>query len=48
MARLYITEQQAILRKAGDRLIVEKDHETAASISAARASAATSPNTRRS
>jgi CRISPR-associated protein Cas1 len=26
MARLYITEQQAILRKTGDRLIVEKDH----------------------
>jgi CRISP-associated protein Cas1 len=25
MARLYITEQQAILRKTGDRLIVEKD-----------------------
>jgi CRISPR-associated protein Cas1 len=27
MARLYLTEQQAILRKTGDRLIVEKDHE---------------------
>jgi CRISPR-associated protein Cas1 len=26
MTRLYITEQQAILRKTGDRLIVEKDH----------------------
>ena len=27
MARLYITEQNAILRKTSDRLIVEKDHE---------------------
>ncbi len=27
MARLYITEQQAILRKTGDRIIVEKDGE---------------------
>lgn len=27
MARLYLTEQQAILRKTGDRLIVEKDDE---------------------
>ncbi len=26
MTRLYITEQQAIVRKTGDRLIVEKDH----------------------
>src|SRR4029077_3201437 len=32
MARLYITEQQAILRKTGDRLIVEKDHEVLAEI----------------
>jgi CRISPR-associated protein Cas1 len=32
MARLYITEQQAILRKTGDRLIVEKDHEILAEI----------------
>src|SRR4051794_29357911 len=27
MARLYLTEQQAILRKTGDRLIVEKEGE---------------------
>jgi CRISPR-associated protein Cas1 len=26
MTRLYITEQQAILRKTGDRLVIEKDH----------------------
>ena len=32
MARLYITEQQAVLRKTGDRLIVEKDHEILAEI----------------
>lgn len=32
MARLYITEQQAILRKTGDRLIVEKDDEVLAEI----------------
>lgn len=32
MARLYITEQQAILRKTGDRLIVEKDHQILAEI----------------
>ncbi len=32
MARLYITEQQAILRKTGDRLIVEKDGEVLAEI----------------
>jgi len=32
MAVLYLTEQGAIVRKTGDRLIVEKDHETLAEI----------------
>jgi len=27
MANLYLTEQNSILRKTGDRLIVEKDDE---------------------
>lgn len=27
MANLYLTEQNSILRKSGDRLIVEKDNE---------------------
>ncbi len=32
MAVLYLTEQGAVVRKTGDRLIVEKDHETLAEI----------------
>jgi CRISPR-associated protein Cas1 len=27
MATLFITEQNSIIRKTGERLIVEKDHE---------------------
>ena len=27
MANLYLTEQNSILRKSGDRLIIEKDEE---------------------
>lgn len=36
MAVLYLTEQGAIVRKTGDRLIVEKEHETLAEIPCAK------------